>query len=146
MFKAVTLQGWADSTYTTYSTGLLVYYIFCNSRGILEKDHAPANLTLISAFISILAGSLSGKAIHNYIYSVRAWHTTYGLPWTLHEEQINMMLKGAAKLAPPSVKQDKCKSITIQMISLIKVKLNHTNLFDIAFFACLTMIFYTAVQ
>ena len=65
---------------------------------------------LIFTFISTLAGSLLGKVIHNYIYSMRAWHTTYGLPWTLHKEQISTMLKGVAKLAPPAIKQDKCKA------------------------------------
>ena len=61
----------------------------------------------------MLMGSLSSKAICNYIYSIRAWHTLYGLPWVLHEEQIATMLKGAAKLAPPAIKQDQCKPITV---------------------------------
>ena len=135
-----------DSTCTIYGTGLLIYHIFCNSREIPEKDHAPTDPTLISAFISTLTGSLLGKAIHNYIYSMRAWHTTYRLSWTLHEEQISTMLKGATKLAPPAIKQDKHEPITVQMISLIKDKLDHTNPFDIAFFACLTTIFYTAAR
>ena len=68
--KAVTLQGWAESTRTTYGAGLLVYHVFCDSREISEKERAPAKANLISAFISTLAGSLSSKAIHNYIYGV----------------------------------------------------------------------------
>ena len=140
--KAVTLQGWADSTRATYGAGLLVYHVFCDNREIPEGEHVPANAALISSFISALAGSLSGKAIHNYIYGVCAWHTLYGLPWVLHEEQISTMLKGATKLAPPAVKQDKHKLVTTQMISLIRNKLNTDDPFDIAFFACLTTIFY----
>jgi hypothetical protein len=68
--RAVTLQGWAESTRTTYGAGLLVFHVFCDSREVPEKDRAPANMALISAFISTLAGSLSGKAIHNYIYGI----------------------------------------------------------------------------
>ena len=109
--KAVTLQGWADSTHTTYGAGLLVYHVFCNHSKIPKVDRVPASATLILSFVSMLVGSLSSKAIHNYIYSVRAWHTLYGLPWVLHEEQIATMLKGAAKLAPLAVKQDQCKLI-----------------------------------
>jgi hypothetical protein len=144
--RAVTLQGWAESTCTTYGAGLLVFHVFCDSREVPEKDRAPANAALISAFISTLAGSLSGKAIHNYIYGVRAWHTSYGLPWVLHEDQIATMLKGVTKLAPPTVKQDKRKPVTIQMMSLVKDKIDQTSPFNVAFFACLTTIFYTAAR
>ena len=144
--KAVTLQGWADSTRASYGAGLLVYHVFCDDREVPERNHAPASAALISSFISALAGSLSGKAIHNYIYGVRAWHTLYGLPWTLHEEQVSTMLKGASKLAPTAVKQDKRKPVTAQMISLIRDKLNLDDPFDTAFLACLTTIFYSAAR
>ena len=105
--KAVTLEGWAESTCTTYGARLLVYHVFCDSCEIPEKDCAPARATLVSSFISALTGSLSGKAIQNYVYGVRAWHTVYRLPWALHKDQIVTMLKGAMKLAPPTVKQNK---------------------------------------
>ena len=144
--KAVTLKGWAESTRTTYGAGLLIYHVFCDIREIPEKDCAPAKAALVSSFISALAGSLSGKAIQNYVYSMQAWHTAYGLPWALHKDQIATMLKGAMKLAPPTVRQNKRKPITIQMLSLIKDKLDQTSPFDMAFFMCLTTIFYTAVR
>ena len=144
--KAVTLQGWAESTRATYGAGLLVYHVFCDSREVPEREHAPARAALVASFISALAGSLLGKAIHNYVYSIWAWHTLYGLPWVLHEEQIATMLKGAAKLVPPALKQDKRKPVTIEMISRIKNTLDQTNPFNAAFFACLTTIFYTAAQ
>ncbi|KAN0091428.1 hypothetical protein V8E55_004994 [Tylopilus felleus] len=144
--KTVTLQDWAESTRATYGAGLLVYHVFCDSREVLEKDHALAKAALVASFVSVLTGSLSGKAIHNYIYGVRAWHTLYRLPWVLHEEQIATMLKGIAKLTPPALKQDKRKPITIRIISLIKDKLDQTNSLDAAFFACLTTIFYSAAQ
>jgi hypothetical protein len=144
--RAVTLEGWAESTRATYGVGLLVYHIFCDSRGVPEIDHALAKAALVSSFISVLVGSLSGKAIHNYIYGVRAWHTLYSLPWALHEDQIATMLKGVAKLTPPTVKQDKHKPVTIQMMSLIKDKLDQSNPFDAAFFTCLTTTFYTTAR
>ena len=127
-------------------TGLLIYHVCCDSREISEKEHAPAKATLISMFISTLTGSLSSKAIHNYIYGVQAWHTLYRLPWVLHEDQVHTMLKGAAKLTSLAVKQDKCKPVTMQMMSLIKAELDQTDPFNTAFFACLTTIFYTAAH
>jgi hypothetical protein len=144
--RAVTLEGWAESTRATYGAGLLVYHIFCDSRGVPETDRALAKAALVLSFISALAGSLSGKAIHNYICRVRAWHMLYSLPWVLHEDQIATMLKGVAKLAPPAVKQDKRKPVTIQMMSLIKDRLDQSNPFDAAFFTCLTTTFYTAAR
>ena len=56
------------------------------------------------------------------------------------------MLKGAAKLSPPTTKQDKHKPVTTQMMSLIKDKLNQIDPFDAVFFTCLTTTFYTAAQ
>ena len=96
--KVVTLQGWEESTHTTYSMGLLVFHVFCDNGLVPKMDHAPAKAPLISSFVSALTGSLLGKTIHNYVYSVQAWHTLYGLPWVLHEEQMNMVLKGAANI------------------------------------------------
>lgn len=141
--KAVILQGWAESTQATYGAGPLVYHIFYDSREVPEWEQALARAALITSFISALAGLLLGKAIHNYIYSKWAWHTLYGLPWVLHEEQIAMMLKGITKLVPSVLKQDKCKPVTIKMISRIKNTLDQANSFDAAFFTCLTTIFYT---
>ena len=56
------------------------------------------------------------------------------------------MLKGASKLALTTVKQDKCKPVTAQMILLIRGKLNLDNPFNATFLACLTIIFYLAAQ
>ena len=41
------LEGWAESTRTTYGTGLLVYHVFCNSQEIPEIDRAPAKPALV---------------------------------------------------------------------------------------------------
>ena len=56
------------------------------------------------------------------------------------------MLKGAAKLTPTAIKQDCHKPIIVQMMALIKGKLDQTAPIDVAFFTCLMTIFYSAVQ
>lgn len=84
--KAVTLQGWAESTWASYGVVLLVYHIFCNHWGILELDRTPASPDLISTFISVLVGAYSEQLINNYIYRVHTWHTVYSLPWKLHKD------------------------------------------------------------
>ncbi|KAG6329991.1 hypothetical protein ID866_9097 [Astraeus odoratus] len=55
------------------------------------------------------------------------------------------MLKGAAKLAPPSVKQDLQKLVTAEIITDIKQHLTNKPL-DITIYTCLTTIFYTAAR
>ncbi|KAG6329457.1 hypothetical protein ID866_9632 [Astraeus odoratus] len=55
------------------------------------------------------------------------------------------MLKGAAKLAPPSAKQDLQKPVTAEIIADIKQHLTNKPL-DIAVYACLMTIFYTAAR
>ena len=109
-----------------------VYHVFCDSREISEKDRTPAKAVLVASFISVLKGSLSGKAIHNYIYGMWAWHTLYGLPWVLHEEQIATMLKGVAKLTPPTLKQDKsqCELLTVCLL----FTLTHLYLLEVSYF------------
>ncbi|KAG6327763.1 hypothetical protein ID866_11326 [Astraeus odoratus] len=55
------------------------------------------------------------------------------------------MLKGAAKLAPPSSKQDLRQPVTVEIIARIKSQISDQPL-DIAFFACLTMLFYSVAR
>jgi len=144
--KSVVLQGWSKQTRASYSAGLLVYHVFRDSRNIPKQERAPASTNLISMFISVLSGLYSGKMIHGYIYGVRAWHTVNGLPWALHEDQISTMLKGAARLAPPSTKQDRRQPVTTEIIAAIRGTLDPVKPFDAAFFACLTTIFYSAAR
>jgi len=144
--KSVVIQGWSEQTRASYGAGLLVYHVFCDSRNIPEQERAPANTNLISMFISILSGLYSGRTIHGYIYGVRAWHTVNGLPWALHEDQISTMLKGATKLAPPNTKQDRWQPVTVEIIAAIGRTLTLNEPFDAAFFACLTIVFYSAAR
>lgn len=144
--KSVVLQGWSKQTRASYGAGLLVYHVFCDSWNIPEQERAPASSNLISMFISILSGLYSGKTIHGYIYGVRAWHTVNSLPWALHKDQISTMLKGAAKLAPPTARQDRRRLVTMEIIMVIKGTLTLNEPFNAAFFACLTTIFYSTAR
>ncbi|KAF8834384.1 hypothetical protein BDN67DRAFT_985360 [Paxillus ammoniavirescens] len=67
-------NAWADSTKEVYGSGLLIFHIFCDSKSIPEVQRAPANPTLISAFLSTLTGLYSGSTISNYLHGVRVWH------------------------------------------------------------------------
>ncbi|KAG6326827.1 hypothetical protein ID866_12263 [Astraeus odoratus] len=55
------------------------------------------------------------------------------------------MLKGAAKLGPPSSKQDLRQPVTVKIIAHIKSQISDQPL-DIAFFVCLTTLFYSVAR
>ena len=137
---------WADSTRKAYGSGLLVYHIFCDTRSIPEDQRAPASSVLIAAFIASLAGSHSGSAISNYLYSIRAWHTLHGVKWHLNDTEMAAVLKGADKMAPTSSKRKKRRPYTIQFITAIRSQLNLEEPQDAAVFACLTTCFYAVAR
>jgi hypothetical protein len=84
------------------------FHVFCNSKLIPEEQRTPTSHILISLFISEMAGHYSGKMVLNYVHGVRAWHTLHGVPWTLGgDAEINMLLKAATSLTPPSRKRAK---------------------------------------
>ena len=83
---------WASSTHESYSTGILVYNIYCDMKGIPEELQAPTNQHTITVFITSLAGSYSGSTISNGIH---AWHILHGLEWKLNLLEMDTVLKGA---------------------------------------------------
>ncbi|KAL4062739.1 hypothetical protein V8B97DRAFT_1877520, partial [Scleroderma yunnanense] len=68
--KAIAPLRWANTTRAAYSTGLLVYYVFCDNKSVPKRDCAPASFPLISAFISCLIGSYSDRTMQNYVYGM----------------------------------------------------------------------------
>lgn len=46
----VMMRAWEEDTRETYGSGLLVYHVFCDSKGTPEAERAPASQPLLSAF------------------------------------------------------------------------------------------------
>ena len=139
-------NAWADSTRESYSTGILVYHVFCDTKGISEDLRAPTSQHIITAFVANLAGSYSGSTVSNYVHGVRAWHILHGLEWKLNPMELDAILKGADRLAPPSSRRKKRLPYTLQFIAQIRQHLSLDDPFDAAVFACLTMCFYSAAR
>ncbi|KIM78777.1 hypothetical protein PILCRDRAFT_75237 [Piloderma croceum F 1598] len=110
---------WAQGTHETYGAGLLVYHVFCDTHNIPEELRCPATPLLIVMFISSCAGSYSGSALTNYVFSIRAWHILHGIPWTMDDMQVKAALDGASALAPPSSKRPKQAPFTISLLESI---------------------------
>jgi hypothetical protein len=123
-----------------------VFHVFCDLRGVPEKQRCPADPLLMLTFISSCAGSYSGKTLANYFYAIRAWHTLHGAPWLMKAAEMKAALDGAAILAPPSSKRPKRAPLTLATISALATKFDLTKPLDAAVFACLTTTFFSAAR
>ena len=135
---SVMSNAWADSTHESYSAGILAYHVHCDKKAIPEELRAPTSQPIITAFVASLAGSYSGSTISNYVHGIRAWHILHGLEWRLNPLEMDALLKGADRLAPPSSKRKKRQPYTPEFIAKLRLHLALDNPLDTAVFACLT--------
>lgn len=139
-------NAWAESTRESYSAGILVYNVHCDKKGVPEELRAPTSQPIITDFVASLAGSYFGSTISNYIHGIRAWHVLHGLEWKLNPLEMDALLKGAERLAPPSSKRKKRQPYTPDFITKLRQQLSLDDPFDAAVFACLTTCFYAAAR
>ncbi|KAF8811088.1 hypothetical protein BYT27DRAFT_7252816 [Phlegmacium glaucopus] len=129
-----TNQYWCATTRETYSSGLLVFHVYCNKKMIAEEQRAPASPILIASFISTLSGIYSGSAISNYVFGIRAWHLLHGIPWRMNLTEIKALLKSADKSSPASSKRKKRQPYTIDFMLSIKDNLDLSQPLHVADF------------
>ncbi|KAJ6508142.1 hypothetical protein C8R45DRAFT_815665 [Mycena sanguinolenta] len=137
---------WAPGTREVYGSGLLIYHVFCDAKGIRESQRAPADSLLISSFVATLAGSYSGSTLSDYFYGVRAWHVLHSVPWSVEQVAVDALLKAATTLAPQSSKRKKRLPYTVEVLLIIRHHLDLTLPFDAAVWSCLTTIFYSVAR
>ena len=140
--KNVLEHTFAPNMRNCYGSGLLVFHIFCDLRGIDKEHHAPVNLTVLLTFISTLAGSYGGSTIKNYVYGIRSWHILHGLKWFSRNDEIEALLKAAHKLSPRSSKRKEKPPWTIRDLTTFCEALDQNNPKDSAVLACLTTAFW----
>ena len=63
-------NAWSQSTQEAYSSGLLVWHMYCNKRSVPESLCAPAHHSYITSFMESLAGSYLGSTISNYLHGI----------------------------------------------------------------------------
>ena len=144
--KETMVHAWEEETRTSYGAGLLMWHCFCDSKGVPEEERAPAQQTLVSAFVAHMATAYSGKTIANYLSGVRAWHLLHSIPWALEKKEMEVMLRAAEKLTPASSKRKKRMPYTPAFISAIRQQLDLEQPLDAAVFACLTTCFYASAR
>jgi len=142
----VLANAYAESTLSTYNTGLLIYHVFCDRKGIAEEHRAPADKKLMASFIATIAGVYAGSSIANYVHGIHAWHTIHGVAWYMNKDELDHLLKSASGLAPPSSKKAKREPVLITHIEKIKQQLDLSKPLDAAVYACLTTAFWTTAR
>jgi len=139
-------HSYADDTLVTYASGLLVYHVFCDSRGVPEAQRAPASPDLIAIFVATIAGSYSGSTITNYLAGIRAWHIIHGVKWQMDKNSLDAIVKGATKHAPETSKRKQRQPYTVEFISTLREGLDLAIPLDAAVYACLTTTFYGSAR
>ncbi|KAF9440722.1 hypothetical protein P691DRAFT_792944 [Macrolepiota fuliginosa MF-IS2] len=117
--KRLLSLGWDESILTTYSSGLLIYHI--------KEARAPISSSILTTFVTALAGSYSSSAIINYISGICAWHILHGLKWSIKDEVLEK-----AKQIP----------FTLDIIASLRSQLDFTNHVHVAIYAYLMTSFY----
>ncbi|EPS98819.1 hypothetical protein FOMPIDRAFT_1092407, partial [Fomitopsis schrenkii] len=139
-------EAWVESTRAVYGSGLLAFHVMCDQRGIADEQRAPVSDVLLSTFIASLAGSYSGNTIRNYVYGVRAWHLTHGAQWARNHDELETLLRGALRLAPPLSQRAKRAPCTIQYLAAIRSRLNLKDNLDAAVWAAITVAFFSLAR
>ncbi|KAG1893102.1 uncharacterized protein F5891DRAFT_963498 [Suillus fuscotomentosus] len=136
----------APSTRECYGSSLLVFHVFCDSRGIPEHQRCPASSVLVLAFLAGCAGLYSGKTLENYFYGIHAWHLLHDLPWSVDQAQASLTLEGAKSLAPSSSSRAKRAPFTVALLLMIHSSLDLSTPLHAAVYACLTTSFFTIAR
>ena len=144
--KDVMAHAWELDMHATYAAGLLNFMVFCDQKNIPKKDRAPASHLLIMSFMSTLAAAYSGSAISNYVYGVRAWHMLHRVPWKIKKPELEVLLKAAEKLTPPSSRRKKRCLYTIDFMLAIQRNMDPSTPLGASVLACLTTCFFATGQ
>jgi hypothetical protein len=142
--QVIKFRGLARTTREMYGSGLLLYHVFCDSRGVSEALRAPASTNLVEVFLASITGAYSASAISNYYAAVRAWHLIHNVPWGFAEGDLSQLIKGAADIAKhiPSLRRVERQPFTVAELNAVCSQLISDNSLDAAVWACITIAFW----
>ena len=142
----VSLNALQPTTQATYGAGLLAFHVFCDQKGIPEDLRAPVDGLILQSFVATLAGIYCTSSISNYVAAVRAWHIVHGVSWNISGPDIDLIIKGAKAMAPPTSTQERREPMTVEYISKLHPHFSKDEPLDVAVFACLTLAFWSTAR
>jgi hypothetical protein len=135
--RAFKRQVYAESTKTVYKSQLKCYIDFCVQYGC---EPVPASQGTLVAYLAYLAKKLSATSIAGYLNVVRLLHLEAGLVNPLDGNwELSLIKKGINRqLGRPPVQK---LPITVDLLRVMYVFLDHHNARDVAFWAA-TLVFF----
>ncbi|KAE8203902.1 hypothetical protein CF328_g1381, partial [Tilletia controversa] len=100
--RKVLLAAFAKGTHKSHSTGLAQWHHFCDRNNVPERDRGPAPPHLVELWVSQQAGTKSGGYLKDWIAALKAWHHINKLPWTVDDNRIQLIRRGATALNNPT--------------------------------------------
>ncbi|KAF9221247.1 hypothetical protein BS17DRAFT_797242 [Gyrodon lividus] len=125
------LRSLDEDTYGNYNAGLLHFTQFCDSQNISEADHMPALASLLSAFASAHAGTISDKTVSKWPASLHFWHVINHAEWNANN-MLHHVHHGITKMVPPSSKCAKHPPVTLEALITLGGGLNNSSPMDSA--------------
>ncbi|KIY46264.1 hypothetical protein FISHEDRAFT_24441, partial [Fistulina hepatica ATCC 64428] len=137
--RSLIYNSFAPATRSTYAAGPLRFTQFCDRWDIPECDRMPASPTLLTAFVAEFAGSVSGRAINNWLSGLRAWHTMSNAPWPDDHEWLHLSRKSAA-LSGRHLRRARRAPVSLLHLRTLRQSLDVTTPLD----ACIWAVAVTA--
>ncbi|KIK73504.1 hypothetical protein PAXRUDRAFT_75598, partial [Paxillus rubicundulus Ve08.2h10] len=138
----VMLHSLDEDAHGNYGTSLLHFTQFCDSQKISEVDCMPTSASLLSAFTSAHAGTVSDKTISNWLAGLHFWHTINHPKWNANDMHHHIHC-GVSKMVPPSSKCSKCPPITLEALIILGKGLDNSSYFDSAIWATTCITFWS---
>ncbi|KIK95450.1 hypothetical protein PAXRUDRAFT_140624 [Paxillus rubicundulus Ve08.2h10] len=128
-----------------YGAGLLCFTQFCDSQKISEVNRMPASTSLLSAFASAHAGTVSDKTVSNWLAGLHFWHVVNHTSWNT-DGMLHHICRGVAKMVSPSSKCSKHPPITLEALIILGKGLDSSSYFDSAIWATTCITFWSCCR
>ncbi|KAG8707222.1 hypothetical protein FRC09_001959 [Ceratobasidium sp. 395] len=132
----------AKRTADNYASATTAFKKFCEENGYTAL---PADDFTICAFAASLAETMAGTSIANMVSGIRYWHIANGHNW-LESQRLRSLLKGAARVAPPSSSLPKRDPVSVNMLEALHRRLHDGNSEDRAVLAAALLAFSSLLR
>jgi hypothetical protein len=141
----VLLSSLEMSTRRTYGSGLLIYTVFADARGLDDRQRFPPSQSILVAFVAAITGSYLGDTISKYLSGLRFWHNLHTVPWLGDDRVLSKLVAGANKLAP-HLKRMQRSPVKEEELEDLAGGFDHHNPLDVACHAVMCISFYSMAR
>ena len=134
-------QGWASSTIKHYSGAIDLFICFCNTEGVPDHLHFPADEFVLCVFAASSIRKHSCSTPRNHLSALKAWHIAHNMEWK-GSSRLCYVLNSVHNLAPRSSKHPPHPPLNAKMISQLVQHLDLSSPLDAAVAACATTAFW----